>query len=205
MIGIQEGGTMGFQSAKVVVDERFDTRINDSAVNAARKKFTPEFMNRIDKTVVFNTLRSEHLKQILDIELNILQHRVLATTNQFVFRCSDEVKDKILSEGTDTKYGARHLKRVIERNLTYPLANLVATGQIILGDSIRIDLQEDEFIFTRENEGSLIPVLIEKYGSTPGRPIVNSLPTGAVISPTPATAPRRGRTNVEKRDPDIIL
>jgi len=195
MIQIQEGGGMGFTVGAPVVDEKFDARINDSAINAARRKFTPEFMNRIDKVVVFNTLRDEHLRQILDIELGILQQRVLAAqgNNHFLFNCTQAVKDKILAEGTDVKYGARHLKRVIERSLTFPLANLVATGQIKLGDMVKIDLNDGmELLFTKETEGALIPVLLEKYGTAaPESPALSP-------SPTPAAAPKR-----RKVDPDV--
>ena len=101
--------------------ESFDDKIQRTAVEAARRKFTPEFMNRIDKTVVFKTLRDEHLSQILDIELGMVQQRVLmaAGTNQFVFNCTQAVKDYLLKEGTDPRYGARHLKRAIERNLVF--------------------------------------------------------------------------------------
>ena len=114
-------------------------------VEAARRKFSPEFMNRIDKSVVFRTLRPEHLEQILEIELGMVQQRVLMASpaNQFVFNCTPKVKSFLLHEGTDPKYGARHLKRAIERNLVFPLANLVATGQVKLGDFIRVDLNAE--------------------------------------------------------------
>jgi ATP-dependent Clp protease ATP-binding subunit ClpB len=199
MIDIQEGGSMGFTSGKPTIDARYDTRINDSAVNAAKRKFTPEFMNRIDKVVVFNTLRNEHLKQILEIELDALQQRVFSATRQFCFVCTDEAKDAILTEGTDIKYGARHLKRVIERRLTYPLANLVATGQVKFGDRVSVDLEGQEFTFTRDAEGMVIPILLEKYSQLP---VVN--PTPAPV-PAVATAPKRRRTDPIIRDePDPV-
>ena len=99
-------------------------------------------MNRIDKSVVFRTLRSEHLQQILEIELGMVQQRILmaSAVNQFVFSCTPKVKEFLLHEGTDPKYGARHLKRAIERHIVFQLANLVATGQVKLGDFIRIDV-----------------------------------------------------------------
>ena len=129
MMNLVDGG-FGFAPKVVEVDESFDDKIQRTAVEAARRKFTPEFMNRIDKTVVFKTLRDEHLSQILEIELGMVQQRVLmaAGTNQFVFSCTPAVKEYLLKEGTDPRYGARHLKRAIERNLVFPLANLVATG-----------------------------------------------------------------------------
>src|SRR5215813_4421081 len=105
MNGLVEGG-MGFsRTAVTMVDGKLDDKINRTAVDAARRKFTPEFMNRIDKVVVFKTLRSEHLEQILEIELGMVQQRVLmaAGAHQFVFNCTPKVKSYLLAEGTDPK------------------------------------------------------------------------------------------------------
>ncbi|MFB3917763.1 MAG: AAA family ATPase [Terriglobales bacterium] len=165
MDGLISGG-MGFAQKAQEIDGRFDEKITRTAQEAARRKFSPEFMNRIDKVVVFKTLRPEHLQQILEIELGMVQQRILQATgnNQFVFSCTPSVKEFLLKEGTDPKYGARHLKRAIERNVVFPLANLVATGQVKLGDFVRIDMQNDRMVFVKEAEGALVPVLLEKYG-----------------------------------------
>ena len=159
-------GGLGFAQKPDKVDNKLDEKLNRAAVEAARRKFSPEFMNRIDKTVVFRMLRPEHLEQILEIELGMVQQRILQATgnNQFVFTCTPSVKRFLLEEGTDAKYGARHLKRSIEKNIVFPLANLVATGQVKLGDFIRIDRPESCLSFTKEAEGALVPVLLEKYG-----------------------------------------
>jgi ATP-dependent Clp protease ATP-binding subunit ClpA len=172
MSDILNGG-MGFAKPKALaqqLDARLDEKITRTAQEAARRKFSPEFMNRIDKIVVFKTLKPEHLEQILEIELGMVQQRILQATgnNQFVFSCTTPVKGFLLSEGTDPKYGARHLKRAIEKNIVFPLANLVATGQIKLGDFIRIDRKAEQMVFTKEAEGALVPVLLEKYGSQAG-------------------------------------
>jgi len=167
MSGMIDGG-LGFAPAVVKIDSTLDEKIKKSAVDAAKRKFAPEFMNRIDKTVVFQTLRPEHLKDILEIELGMVQQRVLmsAGAQQFVFNCTDEVKQYLLREGTDAKYGARHLKRAIERLLVFPLANLVATAQVKLGDFVRVDLQPNgTFSFIKEAEGAMVPVLLERYGA----------------------------------------
>jgi ATP-dependent Clp protease ATP-binding subunit ClpA len=165
MDGMMTGG-MGFARKPQEIDTKFDEKITRAAQEAARRKFSPEFMNRIDKVVVFKTLRPEHLEQILEIELGMVQQRILQATgnNQFVFSCTPEVKALLLKEGTDPKYGARHLKRSIEKNIVFPLANLVATGQVKLGDFIRIDWANGQMSFTKEAEGALVPVLLEKYG-----------------------------------------
>ncbi len=161
------GGGMGFGPHQPFVDDKLDEKMTRTANEAARRKFSPEFMNRIDKVVVFKTLRPEHLEQILEIELGMVQQRILQATgnNQFVFSCTPAVKQFLLKEGTDPKYGARHLKRAIERHIVFPLANLVATGQIKLGDFVRIDIEPDgRMKFVKEAEGALVPVLLEKYG-----------------------------------------
>src|SRR3954464_1140349 len=179
-------GAMGFSQGPPKVDTRLDDKINRTAVEAARRKFSPEFMNRIDKIVVFKTLRSEHLEQILEIELGMVQQRILQATgnSQFVFSCTAPVKAFLLEEGTDPKYGARHLKRAIEKNVVFPLANLVATGQIKLGDFIRIDRKEAQMTFTKEAEGALVPVLLEKYGElNPGSPLAAKAGRGSGKSP----------------------
>jgi len=174
MSGLVDGG-FGFAPKPVHVDASLDEKINRTAVDAARRKFTPEFMNRIDKVVVFKTLRPEHLEQILEIELGMVQQRVLmaAGAHQFVFNCTPKVKQFLLQEGTDPKYGARHLKRAIEKNIVFPLANLVATGQVKLGDFVRIDLLgESKLTFVKEAEGAMVPVLLERYGAAAGAPAV---------------------------------
>jgi hypothetical protein len=116
-------------------------------------------MNRLDKVVVFHPLRREQLQEVLDIELGRVQQRVLDTAKgQFLFRVTEAGRDFLLREGTDQRYGARHLKRAIERHVVYPLANLLATDQVNLGDLVRIDWNEshDGLTFVREGEGALV-------------------------------------------------
>jgi ATP-dependent Clp protease ATP-binding subunit ClpA len=172
MTNLVEGG-LGFAQKPNQVDSVLDDKINRTAVDAARRKFSPEFMNRIDKSVVFKTLRSEHLQQILEIELGMVQQRILMASpaNQFVFNCTAKVKSFLLHEGTDPKYGARHLKRAIEPHLVFPLANLPATATVKLGDFIRVDLNaEGRLTFVKEAEGAMVPMLMERYGAAAGAP-----------------------------------
>ena len=172
MTGLVDGG-MGFATRMTQVDAKLDDKISRTAIEAARRKFTPEFMNRIDKVVVFKTLRPDHLSQILEIELGMVQQRILlaAGANQFVFNCTPKVKEFLLQEGTDPRYGARHLKRAIERHIVFPLANLVATGQVKLGDFVRVDMAgESRLTFVKEAEGAMVPVLLERYGAAASPP-----------------------------------
>ncbi len=166
MNGLVDGG-MGFNRKVATIDTRVDEKMGHTAMEAARRKFSPEFMNRIDKIVVFRSLRHEHLEKILDMELGQVQQRILksAAGVPFVFQCSQRIKEHLLAEGTDAKYGARHLKRAIERNLVFPLANLVATGQARPGDLIKVDFDDaGKMTFVREAENALpvTPYLPEK-------------------------------------------
>jgi ATP-dependent Clp protease ATP-binding subunit ClpB len=155
---LMQGG-MGFiqPTDKPIAD--LDEKVERTAVEAARRKFSPEFMNRLDKIVVFHPLKREQLQEVLDIELGRVQQRVLDTAKgQFLFRVTEAGRDFLLREGTDQRYGARHLKRAIERHVVYPLANLLATDQVSLGDMVRIDWNEshDGLTFVREGEGALV-------------------------------------------------
>lgn len=155
-------GGIGFaptKTGKVQEDNEIDTKIYRTALEAAKRKFSPEFMNRIDKVVVFRSLKEHHLRQILDIELKDVQDRITESAGtKFIFECSDAAKEFLLKEGIDLKYGARHLKRSIERFLVYPLSNLVATQQVETGDLVSIDFDEeaDKLTFTKQSGGMII-------------------------------------------------
>src|SRR5436309_3853268 len=155
---LMEGG-MGFIQPTDKPIAGLDEKVERTAVEAARRKFSPEFMNRLDKVVVFHPLKREQLQEVLDIELGEVQQRVLDTAKgQFLFRVTEAGRNFLLKEGTDQRYGARHLKRAIERHVVYPLANLLATDQVSLGDLVRIDWDEshDLLTFVREGEGALV-------------------------------------------------
>src|SRR5712664_3150391 len=156
---LMEGG-MGFVQPKDKPAAGLDEKVERTAVEAARRKFSPEFMNRLDKIVVFHPLRRVQLERVLEIELGQVQQRVLETAKgQFLFRVTDAGRDFLLQEGTDQRYGARHLKRSIERHVVYPLANLLATEQVHLGDLVCIDWnkEQDRLTFVREGENLAIP------------------------------------------------
>jgi hypothetical protein len=158
-------------------------------------------MNRIDKVVVFHPLREEQLEQILEIELGMVQQRVLETARgRFLFRVSPAAREFLLKEGTDLKYGARHLKRSIERHLVYPLASLLATEQVSLGDVLSIDWNRTEphLGFLKESEGALLPVTSPSQGHHAesasmgdGRGVVIPA-TNLVAEPVTAQATTRG-------------
>ncbi|HEX7940458.1 MAG TPA: AAA family ATPase, partial [Gemmatimonadaceae bacterium] len=158
-LGAQEmaemvSGGIGFAPAAPSSPEdasRHDERLRRTAIEAARRSFSPEFMNRIDRTVVFHSLGEPDLRRILDLELEGVQRRILTGETRFRFACTDAVKELLLEEGTDRRYGARHLRRAIERLLVSPLARLVATGQVRSGDVVEVEREPagDELVFRK--------------------------------------------------------
>ncbi len=149
---------LGFAAGSPVsLDKKMAEKITKSGVEAARRKFTPEFMNRLDKVVVFRPLGEPELRKILEIELKMIQQRIFlsAGDRSFVFTISEGAKNHLLIAGTDNKYGARHLKRALERSLVQPLSNLMATDQVHGGDLIRVDFDavSGGLKFVKEAEG----------------------------------------------------
>ena len=131
---------MGFVQPNDKATNGLHEKVERTAVEAARRNFSPEFMNRLDKVVVFHPLKREELDEVLEIELGNVQKRVLDTaTRPFLFRVTEEGRAFLLQEGTDQRYGARHLKRAIERYVVYPIARLLATAQVHEGDVLVID------------------------------------------------------------------
>ena len=135
-------GRLGFAPCEETAAE-MNPRLEKIAVEAARRKFSPEFINRLDKIVVFRPLDQLALFRILDLELTAVQRRILAAGRGiFAIKYQERAKQFLLAEGTDRRYGARPLKRAIERHLVIPLSNLVATGQLNEGDVLRVELDE---------------------------------------------------------------
>ena len=177
-------------NATGIVDEKLNDKVARAGLEAARRKFTPEFMNRIDKTVVFRPLGEAELRKILTLELNMVQQRVFssATGAPFVFSLTDAAKEFLLREGTDMKYGARHLKRAIERNLVHPLSNLIATQQVRGGDLIRVDFDASgsRLSFFKEAEDMPAYAMVQMVDISLAPPM-GVLSTGAAVEP-PRTA-----------------
>lgn len=155
-------GSIGFAPAKCrsMGEDDLDQKIYRTATEAAKRKFSPEFMNRINKVVVFRSLGDGELFRIFDLELNAVQRRIdEGAGERFTFSLTETAKAFVVGEGTQRKqYGARDLKRTIEKLLVYPLSNLAATGQARLGDVIIIDISEEtgKLTFSRDDSESAI-------------------------------------------------
>jgi len=134
-LGFSPGGPDGDLAAKLA----------NAGTAAARRRFTPEFMNRIDRVVTFQPLGRPELQQILDIELDAVRRRASMS-----FTLDEDARDLLLREGTDARYGARHLKRAVERLLVHPLSNLIATGQVQPGDRLVVEAPNSALLFSKE-------------------------------------------------------
>ena len=132
------------ETAGTPVDDSITSKMGRSATEAARRKFTPEFINRLDKIIVFKSLGTDELRRILDLELESVRARIAkqSAERSFVFSMTPAAKDFLLEEGTDTRYGARHLKRTINRLLVQPLASLIASDQVRGGDLLSVDHEQ---------------------------------------------------------------
>ncbi len=196
-------GGIGFAPTKTdraKEDNEIDTKIYRTALEAAKRKFSPEFMNRIDKVVVFRSLKEHHLREILNIELRAVQARITESAGtKFVFECSDPAKEFLLQEGIDLKYGARHLKRAVERFLVYPLSNLVATEQVETGDFVEVDFDEgsDSLIFTKLSGKMIIADRPEE--TEEAEPLTNADAVGLPL-PQAQAAAERSRSKGENTD-----
>ena len=135
-----------------------EQQINDyskSVIEKALKKaFTPEFINRIDDLIQFNTLTKEHIYQIIDIELNELFERVKHL--KFNLQLTQSIKDFIVEKGFDSRFGARPLKRAIQKYLEDPMAEFMLSNKIEDGALIEIDYKEDAVDIHFASENSII-------------------------------------------------
>jgi ATP-dependent Clp protease ATP-binding subunit ClpA len=184
------------QAQSGVVDEKMNGKMARTGTEAARRKFTPEFINRLDKIVTFRPLGSSELKRILEIELNMVQQRIFNTSPEksFVFKATDEAKGFLLQEGTDLKYGARHLKRAIERLLVQPMSNLIATDQVRGGDCVQVDFDAERktLSFVKEAEGLAVHAmadLVDRSISIPAFAMAN----GALLEAAKTQTARSSR------------
>lgn len=199
-------GGIGFapgKTGKNPEDDEIDSKIYRTALEAAKRKFSPEFMNRIDKVVVFRSLKEHHLREILNIELRSVQDRITESAGtKFIFDCTVEAKEFLLGEGIDLKYGARHLKRAIERFLVYPLSNLVATEQVETGDLVMVDFDdnEDRLIFSKQSGKMIVSEFEEEIFED--EPDAKSSSVGLPLPQVHAAASGKGSksTNSENQE-----
>ena len=135
----------GFQSVKTPERTDLTSKLQNIALVAVRKRFSPEFVNRIDCIITYQPLTAESLSAILDKQIVDLQAHVNTRlgNRSFTLEVPFEARQFLLRKGTSSEYGARELNRTIHRHLTQPLATLVATNQVNPGANVRVDVADD--------------------------------------------------------------
>jgi len=115
------------------------------AMNAARARFSPEFINRLDEILVFQALPASQLRQVVALEIERLESRLKrATGNEINLRLSDQAVDFLLERGTDARYGARQIKRVLEKYLVFPFSSLIETQQMGSAGTLNVGLDRSK-------------------------------------------------------------
>jgi ATP-dependent Clp protease ATP-binding subunit ClpA len=167
-------GAIGFTPARglSLSGDELGRKVSNTAIDAAKRNFSPEFMNRIDSVVVFRSLVHEDFRRILDLELGKVQERIEDGGGEsFKITLTDSAKELLLAEGINCHYGARHLKRAIERLLVHPLANLSSSGQARLGDMVVVDCDPEskELIFYRDETVQAVAAVAQEEHAKAGR------------------------------------
>jgi len=127
---------------------RDEEEMRRRVLEALNQHFRPEFLNRVDEIIIFHSLSKEDLVQIVDIQLGHLQDRL--AERKITLHVSDEAKRYLAEEGYDPVYGARPLKRVIQREIQDPLAREMLEGRFSDGDMVRAELRDSRIVFERE-------------------------------------------------------
>ena len=154
-----QGRTVDFKNTVVIMTSNVGTEFllngddapaRESVLNALRARFRPEFLNRIDEIVVFHSLGIEHLKRIVDIQVELVQKRM--TERKIEIELTDAAKEFLVREGFDATYGARPLKRTIQRLILDPLALQVLEGRFTEWDTVVADVDKGAIVFLREEK-----------------------------------------------------
>ena len=123
-----------------------DEKVEQRVLDALHAHFRPEFLNRVDEIVIFHSLTMEHLKKIVDLQLEGLNKRL--ADHNITLTVTDAAKEQLVKEGYDPAFGARPLKRVIQRRIADPLALEILEGRVRDGDHVLVDYQDEQFTFT---------------------------------------------------------
>ena len=153
-----QGNTVNFENTIIIMTSNAGSNINSNSIgfgkqimdkskieSALKEIFRPEFLNRVDEIVTFDSLTKEQLLQIIDLLLEATQ-KALADRD-ISLQVSDSAKHYILDKGTDLKYGARPLRRAIQRYIEDEISDMILKSQLINGQTISVDLQNDELKF----------------------------------------------------------
>ncbi len=149
---LRKGTTMGFGP---VNDEANYEKMREKILDEAKRAFRPEFLNRLDDVIVFRPLTKPDLIEILDLEVNKVMERLKGKNLKLVL--DEKAKDHLVEKGFDPQYGARPMRRAVERHLEDPLAEEILKGSLHEGDPVQVTVENDKLVFrqTKSAEGAL--------------------------------------------------
>ena len=142
---LKKGATMGFTAPD---DEQDHERMKENLTEEAKKVFRPEFLNRFDDIVVFRSLGKEELTQILDLELAKVEKRL--AQRDLHFELDESARDLLRDHGYDPAYGARPMRRAVEKHLEDPMAEEIIRGNLREGVTVAISAKDDKLVFTQK-------------------------------------------------------
>jgi ATP-dependent Clp protease ATP-binding subunit ClpC len=139
---ISKPASLGFSkpSEQVEYGEEAYQKMKEKLLAKLKRTFRPEFLNRVDGIIVFKSLTREEIKQIVELELDKIRERLKEREISLI--ATDEARGFIADEGYSTEFGARHLKRVIQRLIEDPLSEAILAGEFNRGDTVIADLEE---------------------------------------------------------------
>ena len=143
---IQKPKVLGFVPAQ---DEEEDyAAMKEKVLDELKRTFRPEFLNRVDETIVFHSLNKEHIRAIVTLMINEVNERL--KEKNISIEVTDKAKDVLAKDGYDPMYGARPLRRVIQRQIEDRLSEELLKRNISVGDTVFIDADEDELTFNKK-------------------------------------------------------
>ncbi len=154
---IKTTGTLGFTTDTSKAEEQaaYD-KMKARVMDALKATFRPEFLNRVDETIVFHALEKEHILSIVDLMMKDLHKRL--QEQEIALEVSNEAKEKLVEEGYDPAYGARPLRRTIQRLVEDPLAEDLLMGRFQAGDTVKVDVTKDGIALLKDGEAELVEV-----------------------------------------------
>jgi ATP-dependent Clp protease ATP-binding subunit ClpB len=153
-----QGRTVDFRNTVIIMTSNLgshilqDPNLSESdkqrlVLEAVRQNFRPEFLNRVDEIIIFKPLSREQIKSIVDIQLERLRQRL--AERHITLKLSPAAMELIANEGYDPNYGARPLKRVIQRRIQDPLALAILDGKFSEGDTVLVDVEKGELVLRK--------------------------------------------------------
>ena len=145
---------IGFANHQAEDDELDYKEMQAHLMKRLRKLFRPEFLNRVDEVVVFRSLSHEDIRAIVNLEF--AKVRVRVQENDLDLSLTDAARDWLVERGYSKEYGARPLKRLIQKEIETPLSDALLSGEFQAGDTIRIDVEDEELVFEHAKEPEMV-------------------------------------------------